>query len=161
MVGQPVPAGRRSVLVAHPGTQHSARVAEALASTGHLDRYLTSLVWRRDGVLEIPNARTKQVHRLASTWLEDAERNAADLDILAAARSLATPTLIVHGTADGSVGFEEGEAICAAIPEGTGRLVPIMGAEHTFGAVHPYRGSTPELDEAFDHTLGFLEDCLR
>jgi glycosyltransferase involved in cell wall biosynthesis len=36
------------VIVAHPGTQHSARTARALKRTGYLDRYLTSFIWRQD-----------------------------------------------------------------------------------------------------------------
>jgi glycosyltransferase involved in cell wall biosynthesis len=39
------------VIVAHPGTQHSARLAEVLRRAGILDRYLTSLVWRDRGRL--------------------------------------------------------------------------------------------------------------
>jgi len=41
----------RSIIVSHPGTQHSAVVAAALMRAGYLDRYLTSIVWRRDGAL--------------------------------------------------------------------------------------------------------------
>lgn len=37
------------MVVAHPGTQHSARLASALRDAGYLSRYLTSAVWRREG----------------------------------------------------------------------------------------------------------------
>jgi hypothetical protein len=34
--------------------------------------------------------------------------------------------------------------------------MPVERGGHTFGAVHPWRSSTPELDQVFDATLAWL-----
>ncbi|WP_229725569.1 hypothetical protein [Calditerricola satsumensis] len=49
-------------------------------------------------------------------------------------------------------------ALQAAEPHHTFRV--IEGANHTFGAVHPFSGSTPHLDEALRMTVDFLRRAL-
>ncbi len=115
--------------------------------------------WRRDGQVEVPNARTGQVHRIGVGWLDDAEENADELDIEAACSRSTTPTLVVHGTEDGTVPFDDAERLVAAFSPGVARLERIEGAGHTFGAVHPFQGTTEALERAFAATLGFLGAC--
>jgi len=93
--------------------------------------------------------------------LDDIERNAAGLDIEAAAGRLAIPWLVIHGTADESVRFAEAERLKAASVRPDSRLLAIEGAGHTFGAVHPWRSTTPELEVVFDSTLRWLTANLR
>lgn len=112
--------------------------------------------WRAVGYLEIPNARTGQTHRMGVGFLDDAQRNVAALDILAACSRSSTPTLLVHGTSDEAVPFHDAELLHAAFASERAELLAIEGTGHTFGAVHPYQGSTEELDRAMDHTLAFL-----
>jgi glycosyltransferase involved in cell wall biosynthesis len=66
----PVNRGRyaRSVVVSHPGTQHSAVVASALMRAGYLDRYFTGVVWRRDAPLG------RGLRRLRWRWARRIER---------------------------------------------------------------------------------------
>jgi uncharacterized protein len=78
------------------------------------------------------------------------------LDILRAAARVAVPWLLVHGTHDESVPFAEAERLKAVATGPNFRLLPVAGGGHTFGAVHPWRGSTPELDVVFDATLNWL-----
>ncbi len=118
--------------------------------------------WRAAGVKEIVNARTGERLPLSTEVLDDIGRHAAGrLDILGAAERVAVPWLIVHGAADESVAPVEGEALRAASPRDATTLLLVEGAGHTFGAVHPWKGSTPELDRVFDASLAHLAASLR
>jgi alpha-beta hydrolase superfamily lysophospholipase len=111
--------------------------------------------WRRTGVNEVRNARTGEVLPLYTDVLDDIDRNAAELDILAAAARITVPWLLVHGAEDEAVSIEEGNRLAAAAGP-RAKVLTIEGAGHTFGAVHPWNGSTPALDRVFDATLAFL-----
>jgi pimeloyl-ACP methyl ester carboxylesterase len=117
--------------------------------------------WRATGRTEIQNARTGQVLPLYTDVLDDIERNAATLDIEGAAGRVGVPWLIIHGTEDESVHFAEAESLKAASVRPNTRLLPIERAGHTFGAVHPWRSTTPQLDTVFDATLGWLTTNLK
>jgi uncharacterized protein len=117
--------------------------------------------WRATGRTEVQNARTGQVLPLYTDVLDDIEQNAATLDIEAAAARLEVPWLIIHGTEDESVRFAEAKTLKAANPRFDTVLLPIERAGHTFGAVHPWRSTTPELDRVFDATLDWLTTHLR
>jgi dienelactone hydrolase len=110
--------------------------------------------WRRDGRLDIVNARTGQVLPLYPDVLDDVERNSAALDIPDAAGRIRIPWLIVHGTADEAVSAEEARVLSAHAPEA--RLLLLDGAGHTFGAVHPFAGVTPDLAQAIDETVKWM-----
>lgn len=117
--------------------------------------------WRAAGKLEVLNARTGQVLPLYTDTLDDVERHGSGvLDIPAAARRVTAPWLILHGTADLTVPISEAEALAAAAPRATSRLQRVEGGGHTFGAVHPWRGSTPELDLVMKETVGWLSRHL-
>lgn len=110
--------------------------------------------WRAAGVQEIRNARTGEVLPLYPDVLEDIEANAAALDIPAAAGRIEVPWLLVHGADDEAVSVAEARVLAAAAPAAKSLIVE--GAGHTFGAAHPWVGSTPALDRVFDATLAFL-----
>lgn len=116
--------------------------------------------WRAAGVSEVKNVRTGQVLPQYTDVLDDIEQNADALDIEAAAGRVAVPWLIVHGTVDEAVALREGERLAAAAPPGA-RFLPIEGAGHTFGAAHPWRGATPELERTMDATIAFFSTELR
>jgi pimeloyl-ACP methyl ester carboxylesterase len=115
--------------------------------------------WRRTGRTTVLNARTGQELPLYTDVLDDIDRNASALDIGSAAANIRVPWLVVHGRADESVRFAEAETLIAA-SRGTARLLEVKGGGHTFGAAHPWRGSTPELDAVFDATLNWLTTNL-
>jgi dienelactone hydrolase len=112
--------------------------------------------WRAAGRTDIVNARTGQVLPLYTDVLDDIKENPSDLDIGAAAGRVAVPWLIIHGTNDESVGFAEAERLKAATTRPDARLLAINGAGHTFGAVHPWRSATSELQSVFDATLAWF-----
>ena len=70
--------------------------------------------WRARGRTEIRNARTGQILPLYTDVLDDIEQNAETLDIEAAAARIRVPWLIIHGTEDESVRFNEARVLAAA-----------------------------------------------
>jgi pimeloyl-ACP methyl ester carboxylesterase len=117
--------------------------------------------WRAVGQTDIQNARTGQILPLYTDVLDDIEQNASALDIEAAGRRIRVPWLVIHGTEDESVPFAEAERLKAASARPDTRLLPIEGGGHTFGAVHPWRATTPELATVFDATLAWLTTRLK
>lgn len=117
--------------------------------------------WRAAGKLEVLNARTGQVLPLYIDTLDDVERHGTSaLDIPGAATRVTVPWLIIHGTEDTSVPIAEGERLAGAAHAGTSRFLRVAGAGHTFGAVHPWRGSTPSLDQVMKETVTWLSRHL-
>lgn len=122
------------------------------APLGSVERWVNRAAeWRANGKLDIANARTGEVLPLYPDALDDLERNPAIGDIPGSARRVHVPWLILHGTADDSVPVAEAQALAEAAPEA--RLLLLEGAGHTFGAVHPFAGMTPDLAVAFDETV--------
>jgi uncharacterized protein len=114
--------------------------------------------WRRRGSLPVVNSRTGQVMEMGLGALEDIEAHLDDYDPRRVIPGLSIPSLIIHGTADTSVPFSEAEGLYRAAGPRLARLVPIEGADHTFGAVHPFRGTTPRLEQAIAATISFLRE---
>ena len=137
-------------------------VASAWAAIASVERWPLEqrTLWRATGRSEVRNARTGQVLPLYTDVLDDIERNAAALDIEAAAGRIAIPWLLIHGTNDESVGFSEAELLKGASPGKTSRLMPVEGGGHTFGATHPWRSGTPQVDTVFDATIEWLATHL-
>ena len=104
--------------------------------------------WRRDGRLPVINARTGQQLALGLGLLEELEAR-EDLDVLAAARAVRAPWLIIHGEDDESVPVAEADRLAEA---SSGELLHIPAANHTFGARHPFAGPTPQLIQALNAT---------
>jgi uncharacterized protein len=72
--------------------------------------------------------------------------------------NLETPALIVQGTADSERLLEGNRRLRANAPEQT--FVQIEGADHVFGALHPFQGTTIHLEEALEVTLTFFHKHL-
>jgi fermentation-respiration switch protein FrsA (DUF1100 family) len=103
------------------------------------------------------NTRTGQVLPLYPDVLEDLDANRAVLDIQAAAGRLTIPWLLVHGEADTSVPASEADELArAASVTNPPRRLTVAGAGHTFGAVHPFAGMTPDLAMVLDETVKWM-----
>ena len=112
--------------------------------------------WRAEGKLDVTNQRTGEVLPLYTDALDELEADAAGrFDIEAAADRLHVPWLIVHGEADETVSLREAQQLHKANDE-RAELLLIRRGSHTFGARHPWAGSTPELDQAMDATAGWF-----
>ena len=117
--------------------------------------------WRRDGRIQVVNRRTGQVLPIGLRLLEDLEANGAgSLDVRRAAARVRVPWLIVHGKADESVSPEEADVLAEASGAPRTEVFRVEGGTHTFGAVHPWRGSTPQLDAVVERTVRFLAGLL-
>ena len=146
------------VALLHAARRGDYRAVVTWAAIDDVDRVdeATKREWRERGHIFIPNARTGQQHRLDLDALEDVERNREALDVLAACSRLHAPVLVVHGTADPAVPFHASERIAAALPRA--RHLALEGEGHTFGATHPFQGTTPALERALEATRAhFLE----
>jgi pimeloyl-ACP methyl ester carboxylesterase len=88
--------------------------------------------------------------------VEDALAHADRFDIERAAATLARPWLLVQGTADDVVPLAEGErlAACATDPRFASLFIP--GANHSYGATHPWTGMTAATETLFAATVRFL-----
>ena len=116
--------------------------------------------WRRKGRVTVLNARTGQEMPLGLVLLEDYENNADRFDLLQAASDLQQPHLIIHGADDESVRVSEGERLYAASEKDTTRFERIEGAGHTFGAVHPFVGTTEHLTRVIELTADWFTKTI-
>jgi dipeptidyl aminopeptidase/acylaminoacyl peptidase len=133
------------------------------SSVSHFDRFdkKTRANWRKAGYLEVVNSRTGQVFRMGTAMLEDVEKNAkSKLNILNAARELNKPLILIHGEADEAVPYYEAETLnIYSDPARTAiKLIPKAG--HTFGAKHPFEGTTPELEAVLQYSLTHFKKHL-
>lgn len=103
--------------------------------------------WRDAGFWEIVNTRTGQVFQMTTALLEDAEKNRDKLRPAVNAERLRVPLLCVVAGEDETVPPAAGRRLVTAAGA-FGSLHEIPATGHTFGAAHPFPGSTPALEEA-------------
>jgi len=116
--------------------------------------------WRQRGLAQVVNARTGQIFRLATDFLDDLDRHGDAYEPREAVRGLQAPLLLVHGTRDETVAPEEAEVLHRAATPGLARLSLIPGTGHTFGAKHPFEGATPEFNQALETTTTWFQTTL-
>jgi pimeloyl-ACP methyl ester carboxylesterase len=147
--------GATAILLAslHP----DVRALVTWGAIAHADRFgpEADAAWERGETWPITNRRTGQVFRIRRDFHDDLERNRERLTIRARAAEVAAPWLIVHGAEDASVPVREAEELHQAAGPRS-RLLTIPGAGHTFGAVHPFAGETPDLKRATDETVDWF-----
>jgi pimeloyl-ACP methyl ester carboxylesterase len=112
--------------------------------------------WRARGRLDVVNARTGQVLPLYPDLLDDLERHADQLDVPAAAARIGIPWLVLHGEADAAVPVAEAALLAGMATRVPPRLMCLPETGHTFGAVHPFAGMTPELAQVIDETVKWM-----
>ncbi|MBX7243281.1 MAG: alpha/beta hydrolase [Bacteroidia bacterium] len=114
--------------------------------------------WKQQGFIETKNTRTGQIFKLGKDMLNDILLNkGGKLNILNAVKRLNVPFLIIHGDKDTSVHFYEAEQLNLYSSPSTTHYELIKGADHTFGAKHPFEESTPELERAIQATIEFYK----
>jgi len=112
--------------------------------------------WKKIGVRYVKNSRTHQEMPHFIEQLTDFETHRSELDIRKACMQLKKPLLILHGDQDESVSIEEGEAIAEWTKQS---LHVIHGANHTFGASHPFPEQTlpSELQMCCEKIVEFID----
>ena len=108
--------------------------------------------WKHSGIRTILNGRTRQHLPQHYSLYQDFIENKTTLTIERAIKALPIPMLVVHGDADSSVSIVEGEAL-ASWSQTNLNIIP--GADHVFGASHPWE--KPDLPE---HLLASCERTL-
>lgn len=161
LLGHSRGGGGALLAAAHPDWRDRLRALVTWAAVGTFDRFGESArqVWHEKGALPIENARTGQQLELGVELLADLEQRGAALDLEAAAARRRAPWLIVHGADDETVPAAEAEALNRAAAEPR-ELRVIEGANHTFGARHPFVGPTRELITAMNATQTWLRRHL-
>jgi pimeloyl-ACP methyl ester carboxylesterase len=113
----------------------------------------------QDGVGYVENARTKQQMPIGAAFFEDLDRNKERLDITAKAAALRTPVLFIQGKQDSERLLEGYRKLQNAAPHH--RFAALEDANHTFGAVHPFAGTTDDLERAIALTGAFFAPLLK
>ncbi len=131
-----------------------------LASVSDFYRYgeETKRIWRERGFIEVLNTRTKQKMRMNVSLLEDLERHAERLDIKTALGRIEVPVLIIHGSEDMAVDADEAQTIYDGLKSKDLSMLKILeNTGHTFGAVHPFAGSTAHLETVIEEVVSFSQ----
>lgn len=112
--------------------------------------------WMLTGKIEVVNARTKEKMPLYSSLLEDFNKHKESFDIKAAAKQIRIPWLILHGDNDVNVDFSVAQEL--AQKQLKAKIQKIEGANHVFGASHPYTSTElpSQLKEVVEKTLNFI-----
>lgn len=151
-----------AVALLHAARDARVRALATWASIASVMRWSEQQIadWRARGYLEVPNTRTGQQLRVGIALLDEAtDQHLGRLNLRLAAATLLCPWLIVHGDADESVPFTEGEQLHAA-SEDRAELLRVAGGTHTFNVAHGMATPSPQLAQAAEHTLRFFVERL-
>lgn len=105
--------------------------------------------WQEAGVIHIANARTGQQMPLYWQLAEDVLNNPQRLSVERAVKSLTIPAMVLHGTEDSSVKYEESVQMKRWNSKIKLNLMP--GADHVFNTCHPFTRSI--LPDEMKHTI--------
>lgn len=133
------------------------------ASVSTFQRYGPEVVrkWKEMGYLEVANARTGQIFHLGRGLLTDVEVNGATtLNIRAAVEQCTKPLCLIHGATDEAVPADEAQYLYEWADQTDAELHLIPGAGHTFGTVHPFAGTTEDLENVLRFTADFFQGQL-
>ncbi|MEK8129264.1 alpha/beta hydrolase [Paenibacillus filicis] len=150
--------GGNSILAAagRPGEVSSVTTWNGNANPDLFDDEFKSQI-ARDGVAYVPNARTKQEMPIRAVFYEDLREQGERYNIASRLDEIQVPVLQVQGDQDSprlKAGFE---VLREASPRHAAAIVTIAGGTHTFGAVHPFQGTTSHLEAALEATISFLK----
>lgn len=115
------------------------------------------LKWKETNIAYVYNGRTKQNMPMYYQFYENCINNFKRLDIEYVIKNMKIPHLIVHGSEDPTVSINDAQEMKNW--NNNISLNVIQGADHVFGATHPYNLNmfSLHLEEAVNSTLNFLE----
>lgn len=129
-----------------------------LASVCSFDRYSDTILkkWKEDGFIETLNTRTNQLMRMNYSLAEDFINNKNRLDVQRAASEIRVPFLIIHGMQDISVDYSNAEDLYSRSNKDLSKLILLNYTGHTFGATHPFAGTTEALEKVISSVNEFI-----
>lgn len=129
--------GSTSILAASK-SDRVKRVASWAAFKDIGERFRTPAytAWENEKTCYIENSRTGQKMPQEYSIFEDYQANRDAFDIEAACKALSIPQLIVHGTEDPTVLFND--ALTLRGWNQSSELFLVPNADHVFGGTHPY-----------------------
>ncbi len=133
------------------------------SSVAKLDRYSERQKekWRRTGVFQVLNSRTKQVMKLNASLLEDLDANKeGTLNIKNAVKNFNRPLFIGHGEQDLAVPIADGKRIYSWANNKFTSFYSVPAAGHTFDIKHPFEGSNQKFDGLIQQTELFFQNYL-
>lgn len=132
------------------------------SSVSTFDRYSKRQkeIWRKKGVFEVMNSRTKQIMKLNISLLDDLEKNKDKLNIKNAVRELNLPLLMVHGEQDLAVPVKEAESLYSIADKQKTELFLVPSTGHTFDIKHPFEGTNDKFEAVLEKTYQFFSQNL-
>jgi len=150
---------RGGIAVLSVGVEHddvgSIVTLASIAGMPHLEAE-EEQEWREAGVRFILNARTGQQLPMGIGLLAEIKEVTEKLQDTVT--HLQKPLLVIHGDADQSVNVSSADQLCSWAPQAT--KVILEGADHTFGARHPFEGTTPHLERVIELIARFFNDTF-
>lgn len=130
------------------------RGVAAWSTVATFERYTSHQreAWERDGYIPVTVRGMRTRLRFSLEVLRDIESHREEYDIRRAVRALDVPLLLVHGAADVSVKPSEPESLYSVADRSKTEFVTLEGTGHTFGARHPFRHGTPQIDQLISLT---------
>jgi dipeptidyl aminopeptidase/acylaminoacyl peptidase len=117
--------------------------------------------WEQKKVIYIKNGRTKQNMPMYYQFYQDTVENAKRFSLEKALKKMKKPILAFHGSEDEALPIQMAKNI-----ESWGKtvkLIEVKGADHVFGAKHPYtEEKLPEvLEKVCEQTVSFFKENLK
>lgn len=141
---------------------HPAEIAGVIAWNGitNLDLFTEQQKseMREKGRTHVLNGRTGQQMPLDAIVIEDLEQQAERYQIVERMKQASFPAVLIQGSEDGEHLRRGSEQLTRLRPDI--EWVQIPGGNHTFGTVHPFAGTTPQLEQAISATREFINRVL-
>jgi pimeloyl-ACP methyl ester carboxylesterase len=142
--------------------EHPGEIAGVISWNGVTSLDLFTEEQKREmkekGRAYVLNGRTGQQMPLDAVILEDLERQQERYNILERMKQSAFPVVLIQGSQDGERLRRGSEQLTGIRPDIDWVQVP--GGNHTFGTVHPFAGTTPQLEQAIAATADFISRTL-
>ena len=137
----------------HPGT-----VAGVVSWNGVTDLDLFTpeqkSEMRSTGRSSVVNGRTGQAMPLDVSILKDMDENRERFDLMNRISAADFPIVLIQGTEDIDR-LQKGSAVLVEVNPSI-QWLRVQGGNHTFNTVHPFRETTPQLEEALRLSEAFI-----
>ena len=113
--------------------------------------------WKNKGVYYILNGRTKQQMPMYWQFCEDLFENKERFDLPKTIKKFTKPFLIVHGTKDPAVKYQDATDMKKWNEKA--ELFTVENGNHVFGMKHPYKSDIlpTDMQKVVDKTIAFLQ----